>query len=498
MSFRAIWILSKDNLEKSQVLFSRKYPTVERRHHLIHGKKSSCALPDDNLVVKSAFKNLQIGRKTEAYMEEFDGCQQSKGEPVLKLDINGEPLWPIVALQKFNLIFICLCLVEKREFDSRTPLVEIPAISIGYALIHNMIEFIELVPLDNISQLATQIEELGMLLKILIPFGTPVDTNFSTMKGFLTGKDNNWTPKYRLSAWRPLAATKTRNQLHFSIREQVKAVIYNYPEKSVYKDMCHVYGVVSCKADVDGVPEVSLNFASNPNIHIAFHPCLQWLDVASNGRSGSFGNSSPDFYREQIPVSRTVCFTPPHELIPFCHVNGDSQLPVKGVFQMKTEGEVTQIQVQLQLSETVKNSFEYFEIHIPFFHSGPISKWELDNTWGAVLISPEKRKLVWSLGQKFPKSLQITLNATVLLADASTAEQSNFKEDPFCHGLNTYIQIYFKTTITTLSGITIDPKSVKLNPRSSPKVYVVKELVSSDYKIWNTHGDALVAFPPTL
>ena len=91
------------------------------------------------------------------------------------------------------------------------------------------------------------------------------------------------------------------------------------------------------QADVDGVPEVSLNFVCKPNIHLAFHPCLQWLDVASNGRSGSFGNSSPDFYREQVPVSRTVCFTPPHELFPLCHMNGDSQLPVKGVFQMKTE-----------------------------------------------------------------------------------------------------------------------------------------------------------------
>ncbi|CAB3985511.1 Hypothetical predicted protein, partial [Paramuricea clavata] len=478
-----------------------KYPTVERRHHLIHGRKSNHELPDDNHVIKSVFEKLQIGRKTEEFMEEYDGCQQSKGEPVLKLDFNGEILWPVIAIQKFNLIFICVCLVEKKEFDSNTPLVEIPAISIGYALIHNMIEFLELVPTDSNAQLASQIQELGILLKILMPFGSPSDTNFSVMKSFLLGKDIGWLPKYRLSAWRPLAGSKTRNQLHFTIREQVNAAIYNDSEKTVYKDMCRVYGTVSCKADIEGVPEVSLNFFSKPNIHIAFHPCLQWVDITSNGRSGSVGDSSPDFYRtvEQVPVSRTVCFTPPHEMFPLCHMNGDSQLPVKGVYQLKTEREVTHVQIQLQLSEGVKNSFEYFEIHIPFFHSGPINKWDFANTWGTVLVSPEKRKLVWSLGQRFPKSLKISLNATVLLAEAATtSERSNLKENPFCHGLNTYIQIFFKSTNTSVSGITIDPKSIKLNPSSSPKVHVVKDLVSSDYKIWNSHGDALVAFPPTL
>ncbi len=93
------------------------------------------------------------------------------------------------------------------------------------------------------------------------------------------------------------------------------------------------------KADIEGVPEVSLNLSSKPSIHIAFHPCFQWVDITSSGRSGSLGNSSPDFYQavEQVPVSRSVCFTPPHDVFPLCHMNGDSQLPVKGVYQLKTE-----------------------------------------------------------------------------------------------------------------------------------------------------------------
>ena len=93
------------------------------------------------------------------------------------------------------------------------------------------------------------------------------------------------------------------------------------------------------QADIEGVPEVSLNLFSKRNIHIAFHPCLQWIDITSKERTGSLGNSSPDFYQavNQTPVSRSVCFTPPREMFPLCHMNGDSQLPVKGVYQFKTE-----------------------------------------------------------------------------------------------------------------------------------------------------------------
>lgn len=34
------------------------------------------------------------------FIEDHDGCQQSKQEPVLKLDINDEILWPVIAVQK--------------------------------------------------------------------------------------------------------------------------------------------------------------------------------------------------------------------------------------------------------------------------------------------------------------------------------------------------------------------------------------------------------------
>ena len=51
---------------------------------------------------------------------------------------------------------------------------------------------------------------------------------------------------FQLSAWRPVAH-KGRNQLHFNIQEKISAAIYNRPEETVYKDMCHMHGTISCK-----------------------------------------------------------------------------------------------------------------------------------------------------------------------------------------------------------------------------------------------------------
>ena len=55
------------------LMIYRKYPTVERRHNLIHGKTSSQTITDDNLI-QSVFTKLQIGRKTkEVNLLSFSG-----------------------------------------------------------------------------------------------------------------------------------------------------------------------------------------------------------------------------------------------------------------------------------------------------------------------------------------------------------------------------------------------------------------------------------------
>lgn len=121
---------------------------------------------------------------------------------------------------------------------------------------------------------------------------------------------------------------------------------------------------------------------------------------------------------------------------------------------------------------------------------------------GGILLSTDKRRLVWDIGQKFPsKTLEASLNATVHFGERKqqTGDQSQqsaaFVEDPFCTGINSYAQVFFKIQDFTLSGCAIDSRSLVVYPGGKFKVNITYEFSTADYKIWNTNGDALFAYP---
>lgn len=205
-------------------------------------------------------------------------------------------------------------------------------------------------------------------------------------------------------------------------------------------------------------------------------------------------------------VGRKVRFRPPTESFPLCHYSAKTPhgLPVQGIYQMQGDANSVQISVQLRLSNKVKNSFDYCEVHLPFFHRGPVVR--LDSAGpsaGNILLSPDKRRLVWDVGQKFPsKSLEVSLSATIFFGEkrqhqaTADGQQPTLVEDPFCTGINSYAQVYFKIQDFTLSGCAIDPRSLVVYPGGKFKLNISYEFLSADYKIWNTNGDALFAIPP--
>lgn len=137
-----------------------------------------------------------------------------------------------------------------------------------------------------------------------------------------------------------------------------------------------------------------------------------------------------------------------------------------------------QVSVQLKLSNKVKNLFEYCELHLPFFHRGPVVQVDSAGpSTGAILLSTDKRRLVWDIGQKFPsKTLEVSMNATIHFGERKqqTGDQSQqdvgFVEDPFCTGINSYAQVFFKIQDFTLSGCAIDPKSIVVYPAGKFKL----------------------------
>uniref|UniRef100_A0A1X7SRJ7 Uncharacterized protein n=1 Tax=Amphimedon queenslandica TaxID=400682 RepID=A0A1X7SRJ7_AMPQE len=148
------------------------------------------------------------------------------------------------------------------------------------------------------------------------------------------------------------------------------------------------------------------------------------------------------------------------------------------------------------LHETIRNNFEYCEVVIPFFNRGTIKK--IDNispTSVSLCIGPDNKSLVWNIGQKFPvKSLEVSLSVTVTFTEFPSEEEEERNKTvdaKFCIEQNSYCELNFKISDFTLSGCQIDPRSITLFPSIKYKLTLGRELVSSGYHIWNSHGDAL-------
>ena len=186
--------------------------------------------------------------------------------------------------------------------------------------------------------------------------------------------------------------------------------------------------------------------------------------------------------------------------------------------------------LQLKLHDKVNNSFEYCEVHIPFFNRGTIAQYEASPTTGSVSLDEQRKRLIWKIGTKFTsKNLEVALPATLNFTSSplktpqkkpAKAEQSNEDkmidasanffhdplvdsftpfihggfEDPFCVGQNCYALLRFKMLDFTLTGISIDTKkadSITISPKSSSKVAVTVErnVVSEKFIIWNSLAD---------
>ncbi|XP_020618474.1 AP-5 complex subunit mu-1-like isoform X1 [Orbicella faveolata] len=499
MSLRGIWVFSAVNTESECVLFSRRFPTVERRAGLYQEGSSLTPIPSDQELGDAVLKELGLRRKLGTYQDEFDrdvdSCSKPEHKPVHEVRVKEGFLWPVVAIEKFGLVFICVPLVEGNLTHGKPPLVKLPGVSLGYSLLHSMVDFVG--SWTSNEQLQSKVNELYRFLCVSAPFGTPVDTNFTTIQSFINNKDIIVPQKGKQPAWKPVQY-RGKQQLVFTVKEEIRAVQH---VKKEFQDERELFGIILCRADLEGIPEITLNITSSCLDFLVVHPCV--LEGDTHVQIPSFQPSQ--MLKGPEMVGRKVRFRPPTESFHLCHYSSKTPygLPVRGIYQMQGDANSVQVSIQLKLNEKVKNSFEYCEVHLPFFHRGPVVRVDSAGpSTGGILLSPDKRRLVWDIGQKFPsKTLEASLNATVYFGEKkqqTTAdnEQTSFIEDPFCTGINTYAQVFFKIPDFTFSECAIDPRSLVVFPSGKYRLNISYEFLSADYKIWNTNGEALFAFPP--
>ena len=88
------------------------------------------------------------------------------------------------------------------------------------------------------------------------------------------------------------------------------------------------------------------------------------------------------------------------------------RLPIRGFYQMKALSSAhVKILIQLKLSDSSMNQFEYFNVEIPFPTRASITNVELQPTVGACSLDPKRKNvLVWNIGTKISgKNLESAL-----------------------------------------------------------------------------------------
>lgn len=485
MSLRALWIISHEKGQNVSVRFSRKFSTVEHRAKLLAGP-SYVAIPEENTLVHLLFTELGLSDPEKPFVALRDDCLHRPHSPALELRVDGPGkglLWPVLAISQGPLILACLCLVDAPP-EPRPPLASLLSVSQGLTFLTGLQTFLlgagSKLDMEGLSS------RLAMLPSILLqvcPLGTPLDVPQAGAPATSTvpvPAGNQKQPAWKTGAHRGRAV------VNVALIETVRSMQYG---NSSRQDLWDVYGTVTCKCEVEGVlPNVMVTLSLPPNgsplQDILVHPCVTSLDPSMLTAS-----SVDNYDGSAFSGPYKFPFSPPLE--PFRLCSYTSQVPVPpilGSYQLKEEGNQLRVSVNLKLHESVKNSFEYCEARLPFFNRSQMGVVDVKVSSGQLDVSKEKNLLVWVLGQKFPKSREVTMEGRISFSGPSPGPA-----DPLCTGLTAYVKLYFKVPDMTLSGCSADQHSVHVFSSAKPRIVTSRELQSKDYFIWNSTGSAPVS-----
>lgn len=489
MALRAVWLIRHEPGTPlgGTVKFSRRYPTVEKRAKVFNGM-NYVPVPEDGPFLKALLFQLRLLDDDKDFVESRDSCSNINKTSIYGLSVGGEDLWPVIAFLRNDMIYASVPLVEQ-ALSPRPPLISISGVSQGLELLLGVHDFLYSSQ-KNDTDLHSRLSQLPDLLLQACPLGTLLDANLQNSLNSLNFV--SVTQPQKQPAWK-VGTYKGKAQISISITENVKSMQYG---KQDIADTWQVVGTVACKCDLEGVmPNVtiSLNLPTNgsPLQDIIVHPCVTSLD------SAILTSSSIDTVDDSaFSGPYKFPFTPPLESFNLCHYTSQVPVPpILGSYHMEEDGAQLKITVNLKLHESVRNNFEICEAHIPFYNRGPITHLEYKVSFGQLEVFREKSLLVWIIGQKFPKSMEISLSGTL------TFRVQGHNRQPFdhiCIGSTAYVKLNFRIADYTLTGCYADQHSVQVFASGKPKISAYRKLISSDYYIWNSKASAPVTYASLL
>ncbi|XP_072997114.1 AP-5 complex subunit mu-like isoform X1 [Typha latifolia] len=368
---------------------------------------------------------------------------------------------------------------------------------------------------------------LHAFLSSSMPFGTPIDLNYANMSTIrTTGFSSADLPPADLKqpGWKPYLY-KGRQRMLFTIHEVIDAALYDRDE---IPDALSVSGQVNCRAELEGLPDVSLPLAGLKDAHVeilSFHHSAQVSEHGDDKQALMFSPPLGNFVLMRYQAS---CGLDP---------------PVKGFYQlsMVSEDEGAFL-FKLRLMEGYKAplSMEFCTVTMPFPRRrvasfdgipsvGTVSMTEFSVEWKILTsgrgITGKSIEATFSGTVKFlPRTSQRALPfsrsvSRTLVEDDSDSEQdysnnANIEdylmekmnkdlqavdlEEPLCWQAYHYAKVSFKVIGGTLSGMILDPKSASIYPAVKAPVEFSMQASSGDYILWNTLGKCPAAASPKV
>ncbi|XP_054929160.1 AP-5 complex subunit mu-1-like isoform X2 [Dermacentor andersoni] len=269
-------------------------------------------------------------------------------------------------------------------------------------------------------------------------------------------------------AWRPTA-------FHGKpvLRVQLREVVHSTQcERTDVSPTAQVSGSLRVHAELE-CRELSLSLASSGTLS----PTLA-AGVRLTTHRGAQGSTTWCIHMSPPPthpVEALRYFLPPPVAVP----------PILGLYSMRGDKHIDFL-LQLKLQAGIKNAFQSLDVRIPFFNRGRIKKSCLTPSCGSVSLARDKCSLLWTIGQKFPASSQeVSLTGAVHFEE----QPADINASMLCTGLTSYVQVEFRMSNRTLSGCSLDAKSILVTPLVKFKLLVDHEVESSEYRIWNKFGE---------
>ncbi|KAL6061238.1 AP-5 complex subunit mu-1 [Balamuthia mandrillaris] len=524
-ALRALWVFgpsttstSTTSTDRHDLLLSRRWATVERRAVKLQESDGEpyVPIPDDAEFVR-LFQSQRAAALSKQETQHVNVVSTDRGH-----------LGPLVTWDQGELRLVALPLPDlhfTQLLRSTVPLepeqrlhtgIYFTSLSISpIQLIHLPCVTVTLQVLEDVANFITQYSnrDVGMLAKLqtyiatALPFGRPLEMNPACLgmirkQGF---PPSDTSLSVKRPAWKPYLYKGKQQRLEFTIHEEIKAAQY---DKKDIADTWQVTGSITCKAELEDVPEITVCLTQNmPQSATTLTSAPASSSTRNTGGLPTLSHFtvSPKVQASDVLATKKLCFSPPLSPFTLCSyaATGLARLPIRGFYQMKEiENNQVKLLVQLKLEADVNNHFEYCEVHIPFPNRGKIVATQVSPTAGTISFDTHEQTLIWNIGQRFTaRNLEVALPATLTFSrkhrkpNLSTEKQHHSEragqghQDPFCTGSNSYVRLNFKILDYLLTGLTIEGKTLAIYPNTKlHQLNVQKEVIARDYYIWNSFG----------